>query len=127
MPQAEKDAIKFIEDLDWACAQTGNLPYIIHLLNADDKKEQVKKQLLEAYGAVEGACQEIEYNAGFGSKMIDDIKWYIYNTERCIYNDIDDKVHDMKKQIAERGLLRAPKFGTWQSVGIINEDWDQIV
>ena len=62
MSQAEKDAIKFIKKLD-TCAQTEDFLYIIHLLNADDKKEQVKKQLLEAYGALEGACQEIEYNA----------------------------------------------------------------
>ena len=58
--------------------------------------------------------------------MIDDIKWYIYNTERCIYNDIDDEIYDLKTQIAERELLKAPKVGSWQSVGITNEYLDQI-
>ena len=41
MRQAEKDTIKFIKKLD-TCAQTEDFLYIIHLLNADDKKEQVK-------------------------------------------------------------------------------------
>ena len=58
--------------------------------------------------------------------MIDNITWYIHCTERCIYNDMDDEVYDMKKQIAKRELLKAPKVGSWQSVGITNEDWDQI-
>ena len=95
MRQAEKDAIRFIEDIDWACAQTVDLPYTIHLLNVDDRKEQVKKRLLEAYGALEGACWEIGYIAGFGRELIDDIKWYIYNTEQCIYNDVDEEVYDL--------------------------------
>ena len=86
MRQAEKNAIKLIENLDWARAQNEDFLYIIHLLNADDKKERVKKQLLEAYGAVEEACREIEYTAGFGSKIIDDIKWYtVHIHHRTMY------------------------------------------
>ena len=97
MRQAEKDAIRLIEDIDWACAQIIDLPYILSLLNVDERKEWLKNQLQEANGALEGVCREIEDNAKFGGKMINDIIWYIYCTERCIYNDIDDKVYDMKK------------------------------
>ena len=37
-----------------------------------------------------------------------------------------DKVQELKKQINIRGLLDPPKFGSWQNIGINEEDWNQI-
>ena len=42
------------------------------------------------------------------------------------YPNIDNEVYDFKTQIAERELLKAPKVGSWQSMGFTNEELDQI-
>ena len=76
---------------------------------------------------MEEVCQEIHYNTNFSELIIRNIISYISYKDQCVYNDKDDNVYDLKKQIAKRELLKGPKFGTWQSMGITNEDWDQII
>ena len=89
MRKAEKVAMGLIEDVDMACAQDNDILYTIYLLTAIKKKEEIKKELREAYGTLEGACLESKYSAVFGSTMIEDIKWYIHITERNIYDYIE--------------------------------------
>ena len=69
---------------------------------------------------MEEVCQEIHYNTNFSELIIRNIISYISYKDQCVYNDIDDKVYDLKRHIAERELLKAPKFRTWQSMGITN-------
>ena len=101
-----------MKDLDVNCSSNDDFLYMVYLLMADDKKEQVKKELREAYNSLEGACREVEYNAGFGIKMLEDIKWYTHITERDIYSHIDDIVYKVKTQIAGREILKHPKLSS---------------
>ena len=126
MSYAEEAAEEFKKDIETACDSI-DLPYILCLLHVDERAEWIANNLEEAYEAMEVICQEVRYNTNFSEIMIRNIISYISYKERCIYNDIDAKVHGMKRQIAERGLLKAPKFGTWQSMDITNEVWDQII
>ena len=43
MRQAEKDAMRFIKNLD-TNAKSDDFLYIIHLLNADEKKEKIHRR-----------------------------------------------------------------------------------
>ena len=91
MRKAEKVAMGLIEDVDMACAHDNDILYTRYLLTAIKKKEEIKKELREAYGTLEGTCLESKYSAVFGSTMIEDIKWYIHITEKNIYDYIDNR------------------------------------
>ena len=42
------------------------------------------------------------------------------------FQAVNDKLQELKKQINIRGLLDPPKFGSWQNIGLNEEDWNQI-
>ena len=51
---------------------------------------------------------------------------YISHQNLCVYNEIDDKVQDLKQQILEQRILESPKFGSWQEMGVTDKDWSLI-
>ena len=52
---------------------------------------------------------------------------YIDYQYLSVYQEITDKVLDLKKQIIRRKILEAPKFGSWQKMGMTDKDWNHII
>ena len=112
MSHAEEAAEEFKEDIETACNSV-DFHFILCLLQADEKAEDIVNGLEKAYEAMEEVCQNIKDNTIFSELITDNIMSYISHQDQCVYNDIDDKVQDLKKQIAKRELLKTPKFGAW--------------
>ena len=41
-------------------------------------------------------------------------------------NSQANRFQELKKQINIQGILDPPKFGSWQNIGLNEEDWNQI-
>ena len=126
MSYAEEAAEEFKEDIETAC-NSADFPFILCLLQADEKAEEIVNTLEQAYEAMEEVCQNIKDKTMFSELITDNIMSYISHQDQCVYSDIDDKVQELKKQITKRELLKAPKFEAWRPMGLTDEDWDQIM
>ena len=103
--RAEKAAEEFKKSIDIAC-NSEDFSFILYL---------------------EEVCQDNKDNKVLSELITDNLTSYISHQDLCAYQEIDDKVQDLKKQIIKRRILEARKFGSWQEMGVTDREWNQII
>ena len=124
--RAEKAAEEFKKSIDIAC-NSEDFSFILCLLQADEKAEEIGDDLEQAYDNLEEVCQDNKDNKVLSELITDNLTSYISQQDLCVYQEIDDKVQDLKKQIIKRRILEAPKFGSWQEMGVTDKQWNQLI
>ena len=123
--RAEKAAEEFKKRIDIVC-NNEDFSFILCLLQADEKAEEIGIDLGQAYDNMEEVCQDNKDKTILSELITDNIMSYISHQNLCVYNEIDDKVHDLKQQIFERRILKSPKFEFWQGMGVTDKEWNLI-
>ena len=71
-------------------------------------------------------CLDNKDNNILNELVTDNLMSYINHRNLCVYNEIDDKIHDLKQQILKRRILESPKFGSRQGMGVTDKEWKLI-
>ena len=80
----------------------------------------------QAYGNMKKVCQDNKVDNILNELITDNLMSYVSHQNLCVYNEIDDKVHDLKQQIFERRILGSPKFESLQGMGVTDKEWNLI-
>ena len=110
--RAEKAAEEFKKSIDRAC-NSDDLSFMLCILQADERAEEIGDDLEQAYHKMGEACQDNKDVKVLSELITNNIMAYIDYQNLFVYLEITDKVLDLKKQIIRRKILEAPKFGSW--------------
>ena len=97
----------------------------VYAEHVGENADSIEEGLMEAYNDLEIACLDIRDSKEFSELITDNLLSYM-DSQATRFQTVDDKVQELKKQINIRGLLDPPKFGSWQNIGLNEEDWNQI-
>ena len=121
LERAEKAAEKFGKDVDKAC-DNNDLLFIMFFLQADEAAGKVTSCLRQAYDDLEKVCWENKFNKEFNEYITDNLMSYINYQTTLMFQDVDDKFQDLKKQINIRRILEQSTFESWQKMGLEEDD-----
>ena len=88
-------------------------------------KQTKMQRKLEAYNDLEKVCQDNKESKDLSELITNNLTSCMSYQDSYMHLDIDDKVQDLKKQITTRRILEAPKFGSWQEMGVTDKEWNQ--
>ena len=97
--RAEKAAEELKKRIDIAC-NSEDFSFILCLLQADEKTEEVGDDLEQAYDNLKEVCQDNEDNKVLSELITNNLTSYMSHQDLCVYQEIE--VQDLKKQVMTR-------------------------
>ena len=93
--RAEKAAEEFKKSIDIAC-NSEDFSFILCLLQADEKAEEVVDDLEQAYNDLEEVCQDNKDSKDLSELITNNLTSYMSHQDLYVHLEIDDKVQDLK-------------------------------